>query len=124
MGMITLVAVCVYAGVAGVLIVAAVLSAARCRAVPLFWILALICAVVGPFALSAPLPVKHGGDFGAVIGYLFDIAFTRFNLLCFVGAVVSAGVALLPVGLLRIVSAASWGFASSFAVHSFLLFSS
>lgn len=123
MGIVALIGVCFFAAVTVALLVSTVVSAVQCRTVPLFWVLALISAAVGPFVLKAPLPVNHGGDYGS-FGYLFDVAFSKFNLLCFFGAVVSSVVALLPVGLLRIISAASWGFASSFAVHLFYLLSS
>lgn len=121
MGIAILFAVSALAALGFAQIAAIVLSARLCRAVPLFWILAVVAAVAGPFVLTAPVPVKHGSGAEALIGYLFVSAFNRFNAVCFVGAVVSAIVALLPLGRWRIVSAAGWGFASAFAVQAIRL---
>jgi hypothetical protein len=123
MGIVTLAGACFFAAVTVALLASVVVSAVQCRTVPLFWIFAVISAVAGPIVLNPPLPVNHGGDYGS-FGYLFDIAFSKFNLLCFFGAATSSVVALLPVGLLRIMSAVSWGFASSFAARLFYLLNS
>jgi hypothetical protein len=120
MGLAIFVSVLLYAAVAFAVVGTSVLSAVRCRRIPLFWVAALACAALGPIVLSAPIPVSRGGADGWV-GYLLEAVFTKFNLIYFFGAGLSALVAAVPNSAIQALSAASWGLASSFAVRTFHL---
>ena len=122
MGLIALVAIVVYVWVVALVVAATVGSSVRCRAIPLFWVLAVVSAIAMPFALKYPLPVNSGTDYGS-FGYFLDGAFSKFNLVCVCGAVASGVIALLPIDTFRVVSAASWGFATALAVRLFRLLS-
>jgi hypothetical protein len=64
--------------------------------------------------------VNRGGADGWV-GYLLEAAFTKFNLIYFFGAGLCALAAAMPHRAIRVLSAASWGLAASFAVRTFHL---
>ena len=119
MGIALFVAVLLYSAVAFAVVSVSAFSAVRCSKIPAFWVGAIVCAVLGPFVLNAPIPVNRGGT-DWWVGYLLEAVFTKFNLICFVGAGLSA-LAARSRGALRALSAASWGFASAFAVRTFHL---
>ena len=121
MGLVALIALLAYIGAALVVASAAIVSAVRLRAIPLFWILAVIAAAAIPFVINEPMPKKGNMDHAA-FSFFLEGAFTRFNLVCVVGALVSCVMSYLPIGLFRISSAMSWGFASALAVRLYLLF--
>lgn len=122
MGFFALFAITAYVWVVVALASAAIVSTVRLRAIPLFWVVAVASACILPFALSFPIPVKHGGDYGGFSNFLAG-AFSWLNLQCFIGAICSLLVSSLPIGLFRIASALSWGFVSAFAVRLILFFS-
>ena len=122
MGLIALFAIAVHVMVVSTAFAAAVVSSAELRRIPLFWIVAALSAVLVPFIISEPLPTRT--DHGALSYFLSGDVFSHFNLICFGGSVISWIVSLLPIGTLRIASAASWGFVSALAVRSFLLLNS
>lgn len=110
----------VYVGIIVALTTATIISSVRHRKDLMFWLLASISAASMPFAMSMPLPksgVSHLLSSLLWDGDLLQGEYSRLNLVCFCGAMLSLLLAELPIGKFRILSAISWGFTAAFSIH-------
>ena len=89
MGLIALFGLAVYAWLVIAIAGSTIVSSVRCRAIPLFWVIAAISLVVVPLVIHESLPMKSGTDYGA-LSYFLSGAFSWVNLVCFCGAMMSA----------------------------------
>jgi hypothetical protein len=123
MGLIALFGLAVLIGVGSAALIATGVASFRSRSVPLFWIVAVVLAVALPFAFvgAAPLQTSSGSDYGA-LGHFLNTAFSWVNAVIVGGAVLSMLLSLGSNPLLRVASAATWGFLASFVVRIANLF--
>jgi hypothetical protein len=119
-GLLAIVALAVYANVLLLPLSAAIVSGFRCRAVPLYWLLAVASAGLFPVVFRQPLPHRSGGEYGS-FGFFIEGAFSATSFVCMGGSVVALILALLNNEFGRLVSAVSWGFLSMAVVRTIQL---
>jgi hypothetical protein len=95
------------------------ISASRCRAIQIYWIISIISAVAIPFLLVGHIPHRSHGEFGGMATFVEE-AFSKTNLVYFFGAIFSEYLSR-KTGDLQLLSGLCWGFAVSFVVRLFLV---
>jgi hypothetical protein len=96
---------------------AVIASAFRCRAVPLYWLVAVASAALLPLIFAQPRPRRSGTEYGA-FSHFIEGAISAPIFVCIVGSVVALILLLVNNAAVRSVSAASWGFLSTSVVRT------